>query len=269
MQQLNLGDISSLSAQVLAVIRNLLRNEVFTAYLAEVTAFYVENGSARVDVQLINHFKNDKNEILPPKKVLNLLVGMTGGKAWTVSYPIAIGDIGLCVVSKYDLSTFIDTYKSGVTYLSRQFNAADSIFIPLALGLQPEITENLEIKSAEGNTVITITPQGDITINNANNINLTNGKDISISNSGNISVTNQGDLTLTNQGNVTAEVTGKTAIKCDNVEIGGDNLEKMLKAETFMQLFNSHVHTGNLGAPTGTPQIQMSNAQLSTEVKNS
>lgn len=253
MQQLNLGDISSLSAQVLAVIRNLLRNEVFTAYLAEVTAFYVENGSARVDVQLINQFKNDKNEILPAKKVLNLLVGMTGGKAWTVSYPIAVGDIGLCVVSKYDLSTFIDTYKSGVTYLSRQFNAADSIFIPLALGLQPEITENLEIKSAEGNTAITITPQGDITITNA----------------GNISIDNQGDLTLTNQGNVTAEVTGKTAIKCDNVEIGGDNLEKMLKAETFKKFFNEHVHMGNLGAPTGTPQIQMSDVQLSTEVKNS
>ncbi len=276
MKQLNLEDLGSPGAELLAIIRQYLRNFISTAFLAEVTAVYDDNGSARVDVEAVNRFKGDNGQELPGKKVLNLMVGVIGGSGWTVSYPIAVGDTGLCITSKYDLTSFLETGAAGVTKLSRTFDGADSVFIPLALFLQPAVTADLEIKSSNEKTVVTITPEGNIAIKNE----------------GNISVANKGDMTATVEGSITAEAKGpvtissddkaaiecseaeiraqsKARVKCSSVEIGAGALESVIKGETFMTFFNAHTHTGNMGSPTSPPVVPMTGAQLSAEVKAS
>mgnify|MGYP001109985069 CR=1 FL=1 len=226
MRALNPANMDGMSGEILTVIRQYLSNYVSTAFIAEVTNVYAENGSARVDVKEVNAFETSDG-VTVRRSALNLMVGSLGSKGWTLSYPVHVGDIGLCITSKHDLSSFMETGAAGLTMGNRNFNIADSIYIPLSLFFQPEITENIELKSEK--TTITLTPDGDITV----------------------------------------EAQGKVAVKCNDVELGGEALEKMIKGETFMQFFNSHVHTGNLGAPTSPPQQPMTEAQLSNEVKNS
>lgn len=60
-------------------------------------------------------------------------------------------------------------------------------------------------------------------------------------------------LTLKNDGTLVIVANTKIQVQAPAIELGAATLEKVINGETFMQLFNSHVHTGNLGAPTSPP----------------
>jgi hypothetical protein len=61
---------------------------------------------------------------------------------------------------------------------------------------------------------------------------------------------------------ITAE---KVMVKSENIELGAGTLEKMIKGETFMELFNKHSHLDDETPPT-TPMTE--ELHLSKEVKN-
>jgi phage baseplate assembly protein V len=61
---------------------------------------------------------------------------------------------------------------------------------------------------------------------------------------------------------------GEIVIEGDNIKFGEAATEKILKGETFQAFFNAHTHTGNLGAPTGPPNVLSNAAQLSSKVKS-
>jgi len=62
---------------------------------------------------------------------------------------------------------------------------------------------------------------------------------------------------------------GKLTIDAaDSIELGAGASEALVKGKTFLQLFNAHTHTGNLGAPTSPPTQPLQPAQvLSQKVK--
>lgn len=60
---------------------------------------------------------------------------------------------------------------------------------------------------------------------------------------------------------------GKVIINSSNIELGENALESVIKGNTFQQLFNSHQHIGNLGAPTTPPIIPLTGSELSTVSK--
>jgi hypothetical protein len=75
----------------------------------------------------------------------------------------------------------------------------------------------------------------------------------------------------------TIEITAeKVKVKSEKIELGNGTLEKMIKGETFMGLYNEHYHTsGDPGKPTSTiittpnPDLLMTEVEhLSQEVKN-
>jgi hypothetical protein len=75
-------------------------------------------------------------------------------------------------------------------------------------------------------------------------------------------------ISLKPDGTLRIDATTKVELVCEDVEIGKEALEKVIKGETFLTLFNQHQHLGNLGAPTGPPIVPMVEAQhLSSEVK--
>lgn len=56
-------------------------------------------------------------------------------------------------------------------------------------------------------------------------------------------------------------------ILSDEVNLGNGTVEKLIKGETFQAYFNSHVHTGNLGAPTSPPTVASDSTHLTTVTK--
>lgn len=74
-------------------------------------------------------------------------------------------------------------------------------------------------------------------------------------------------IALGSDGNLIITAPTKVTVICDNIELGGGGLEKVLNGETFQTFFNQHQHLGNLGSPTGVPINPSIPAHLSSVVK--
>lgn len=128
------------------------------------------------------------------------------------------------------------------------------------------------------NTIINIRNDNEIKITNPN------GDLISVKNDGTMVITTSTNLTVntkettintddkitvnTKEAIVNAdthvEVNTQTAdIKADHINLGDGASEALIKGNAFMSYFNSHVHTGNLGAPTSPAVSPMTPSLLS------
>ncbi|MBN1130287.1 MAG: phage baseplate assembly protein [Chitinispirillaceae bacterium] len=79
-------------------------------------------------------------------------------------------------------------------------------------------------------------------------------------------------ILIKKDGTVEVKTDKPVIIESDDVRIGREtlteSLERVIKGETFLTLFNSHTHVGNLGAPSSPVVVQMSAPlHLSTKVK--
>lgn len=107
----------------------------------------------------------------------------------------------------------------------------------------------VELKHSSGTTV-TIAPDGSVTIENvkAKTEHTTE------------------DHVQNDDSNLLLTVKGNTILKCDNVQMGDDEGERVLQGETFQGTHNFHTHMGNLGFPTGPPSFPSTEADLSDKV---
>lgn len=105
-------------------------------------------------------------------------------------------------------------------------------------------------------------------------INIKNDKSVLIQTaSGNsvIEIKDDGTITIRQTDSVTIETNTDVNIRCQNVlidhassiELGRGATELAVLGNSFLNLFNSHTHIGNLGAPTSPPTTPMTSAQLS------
>lgn len=59
----------------------------------------------------------------------------------------------------------------------------------------------------------------------------------------------------------------KIIINSNNIELGENAVQAIIKGNVFQDYFNSHTHIGNLGAPTGTPVVPSTPDHLSSVSK--
>lgn len=59
----------------------------------------------------------------------------------------------------------------------------------------------------------------------------------------------------------------KIIINSNNIELGENAVEAVIRGNTFQNYFNSHTHIGNLGAPTTPPVVPSTPNHLSTVSK--
>ena len=57
---------------------------------------------------------------------------------------------------------------------------------------------------------------------------------------------------------------GQVIINSNNIKLGEQAVESIIKGTTFQAYFNSHTHIGNLGAPTSPPVVPSTPNHLST-----
>jgi hypothetical protein len=106
----------------------------------------------------------------------------------------------------------------------------------------------------------------------SNTINIKADESIEVKNAGGdtIILTKDGNLSIKVRKDVNVEcqnakVTASEKVHLDtpNVELGQSAAEAVIKGDTFQNLFNSHTHIGNLGAPTGPPINPLTGLELS------
>ena len=134
----------------------------------------------------------------------------------------------------------------------------------------------MDYTTTTGPTKVNIKPDNSVEIINAN------GDSIVMLNDGNITFTHSAKLIINSTDNT--EINCKDAIinckdaniNCEktvinhssSIELGQGATEKLVLGNSFMALFNSHSHIGNLGGPVSPPIVAMTPAQLSQkEVK--
>lgn len=105
------------------------------------------------------------------------------------------------------------------------------------INIKPD--KSILVQTASGKSKIEILDTGIVNITQADMINVKTEKDV----------------------NITAK---KVIIDhSDTIELGKGATEKVILGNKFMSLFNSHTHTGNLGAPTSPPMKPMTPGELS------
>lgn len=141
-------------------IQSLIRDNIHTintAYLAKVES--VENNRVNI-TQLL---KDDQNQ--PDTIISNALIAQPFSQGWSMQFNINVGDIGLAIVSKQDISTYKSNGSQGIVNTQRKFDLIDSIFIPLSLFLQKDPSElGLVISNKTGDSKIEFSKDGKLTI---------------------------------------------------------------------------------------------------------
>ena len=243
--KLQLKDMSDDGSMLLATIRNIIKDDVNTMFLAKVKKVYDDKGTLKVDVDLVNKFNDDKGKPKQAREVLGLMVGYLSGGNAEVHFPIKVDDFGMCFVSKYDLTDYKMKGTQGLTKYNNQFQFHDSVFIPMHLQKQKKDsnddflfkTEKVEVRlSLEGDLLyknekftLDLKNSGDFVYNNEKYTHdVKNSGDYNIKNDNNIiDVKNDGDIKITakdgnidmkNNGDIT--ITAKQAIA--DMKNGGD-----------------------------------------------
>lgn len=112
--------------------------------------------------------------------------------------------------------------------------------------------------SSVGSTNINIETDGSFQINHST-------VTFRLDKSGEVTITAKGDVNV-NCDNATVTATGNATIEGTNVNLGAGASEAVIKGDTFAQIFNNHVHLGNLGASV-SPPLQPMNSALSKKIK--
>lgn len=134
------------------LINYKIRNEINTAFIARVT--HVEKN--RVNIQNII---SDSSDLECPI-INNVLIGQYYTSHFSIHSPVEVGDIGLAIVCKQDISSYRYTGEAGQKNSSRLFDISDSVFIPLSLYKQDEHEKKeVFIKTKDDKNIIKITDE--------------------------------------------------------------------------------------------------------------
>lgn len=143
-------DTSDDAHEINELINYKIQNDINTAFLARVT--HVEKN--RVNIQNII---SDSTDLECPI-INNVLIGQYYTSHFSIHAPVEVGDIGLAIVCKQDISNYRYTGQPGQKNSSRLFDITDSVFIPLSLYKQDEHEKKeVLIKTKDDKNVIKIT----------------------------------------------------------------------------------------------------------------
>ncbi|GAB6095356.1 phage baseplate assembly protein V [Desulfatiferula olefinivorans] len=118
-------------------------------------------------------------------------------------------------------------------------------------------TGRISLRTAAGHEISLDDEAGTVTLadHGGNSLSLDAG-------AGTLTVQTNGDQTLSGQGSITIEALSGVTIKApggitlDSTSVTlGTGASMALVNETFLNLFNTHMHVGNMGAPTSPPVV--------------
>ncbi len=141
-------------------LRQYLNSVLGTVQPVEVAA--VSEDNAFVDVLPLIRQINTQNEEIPitaDNMLYKIPVMKFEGNGCKITYKPVVGDIGLLIACKFDITNFKNTKTQSTVGSLRQFNWADGFFLPLSFN---SAGDGLVISNQE--TTITLLPES-VTVN--------------------------------------------------------------------------------------------------------
>lgn len=140
------------------------------------------------------------------------------------------------------------------------------------------------LDAEQGQTTAKIEKDGSFEINHKNSkfridkkgeVSVVTKLDVKVETEGNVDIKAKGNVVAnTEEGEITAnckmaKITAKdeATVESKNIKLGEQAVEAVILGDSFKAFFDSHIHTGNLGAPTSNPVAPMPPNLLSKKVK--
>lgn len=165
-----------------SLIQDNIKN-INTAFIAKVQSISEDKKKVNI-VNVIKNEGSNQNVVIP-----NVLIAQPYSSEWQISFKIGVGDIGLAIVCKNDITNYKDSGGDSTANTQRHFDITDSIFIPLSLYLQGD-NENagFSIKNKAGDCELTfdkdgklnVKSKGDVTIETKAGLNIKSANPMSI-----------------------------------------------------------------------------------------
>jgi hypothetical protein len=119
-------------------------------------------------------------------------------------------------------------------------------------GVRVFFTEERGLMLDYKETQINIKNDNSITIRTASGRSV-----IEIKDDGTLTITQSDNITITTDANINVECSNLIVDNATSIELGSGAIERVILGDSFMNLFNTHTHVGNLGAPTSPPMSPM------------
>jgi len=137
------------------------------------------------------------------------------GGGCEISIPVNVGDLGLLLACKFDISSFIQTHAIAAVDSMRQFDRSNGVFLPFDFFAEKKTALTIK-RTAENTTDSVVFNNAGITITHAGEKSVK----IVLSDVG-ISVQTDADISLMATGNVNVSADSAT-LTASNVNLGGD-----------------------------------------------
>lgn len=141
-----------------SLIQDNIKN-INTAFIAKVQSISED----KKKVNIVNVVKNDsgyQNVVIP-----NVLIAQPYSSEWEIAFKVGVGDIGLAVVCKNDITSYKESGGDATANTQRHFDITDSIFIPLSLYLQKENDSlGFSVKNKNGDCELSFSAEGKLSI---------------------------------------------------------------------------------------------------------
>lgn len=155
-----------------ALIQDNIKN-INTAFIAKVESISEDKKKVNIS-NVITPFSDagtqsvSKNIVIP-----NVLIAQPYSSEWQIQFKVGVGDYGLAIVCKDDITKYKDSGGVGEANTARKFDVIDSVFIPLSLFLQSD-NENagFSIKNKSGDCELTFDKNGKLNIVSKGDINI-------------------------------------------------------------------------------------------------
>lgn len=188
-----------------AILRSYLASNVGTVLAVEVVAVK----GAYVDVKSVTQRQTTSGETIENMVIYNIPVMSIVGADIEISLNVAVGNKGLLIANKWDISNYKRTHTTAKIGSGRTFDYSDGFFLPLDFG---NVFDGINLK--KGNTSLQITENSvNITTETAN-ITATqvdiNASAVNIGGDGGQGVARIGDSVDLKTGLIT---TGSTVVK--------------------------------------------------------
>lgn len=141
-----------------ALIQDNIKN-INTAFIAKVQSISEDKKKVNI-VNVIKNEGSNQNVVIP-----NVLIAQPYSSEWQISFKVGVGDIGLAIVCKEDITNYKQSGADSKANTQRHFDITDSIFIPLSLYLQKENDSlGFSVKNKSGDCELSFDKDGKLSI---------------------------------------------------------------------------------------------------------
>lgn len=244
-------------------LKNVYKDNLYeTSWLGEVVDIDDPNKNGRIKVRVYGKFDLISTPDIPWAHPAN---NSTGGSSSGGSF-FSVPKLGSIVSVKFDNGNLYHPEYFFHQKISEEVkaeiegsytNAHVIIYDTITEGfLKIFFTEEKGMMIDYKESQINIKPDKSIVIKNASG-----DGEIEMLDDGTLNITQANDINIETKTDVNIKAVNVTVEHSNTIELGKGASEKLVLGDSFLTLFNQHVHIGNLGAPTSPSIIPMTPIQ--------